>query len=138
MSNNWCRSPVSYTHLDVYKRQVHNLTLGAGHVDPTRLGFDAGVEFPPLGGGVPTAVPTETVNPAAKGIYYDYWATAKNFMSVPAPEYPWLRGVMPSWDNTARRQNAAHVFLGATPERYRRWLEFSIDWTCLLYTSRCV
>ncbi|SBT07459.1 conserved exported hypothetical protein [Candidatus Propionivibrio aalborgensis] len=114
---------------EIYLACVHNLTLGAGHVDPTRLGFDAGVEFPPLGGGVPTAVPTETVNPAAKGIYYDYWATAKNFMSVPAPEYPWLRGVMPSWDNTARRQNAAHVFLGATPERYRRWLEFSIDWT---------
>jgi hypothetical protein len=114
---------------EIYLACVHNLTPGASRTDPPRMGFDAGVEFPPLGGGIPSSAPTDILNPVSKGIFYDYWATAQNFMSAPTPAYPWFRGVMPSWDNTARRQNAAHVFIGATPERYRRWLERSINWT---------
>lgn len=113
---------------EIYLACVHNLTLGSEPLNPRHQGFDAGVEFPPLEGGIPTTAPAD-VTSSCKSIFYDYWATAKNFMATPPPEYPWFRGVMPSWDNTARRQNAAHVFLGATPERYRRWLEHAIDWS---------
>ena len=31
-------------------------------------------------------------------------------------------GVMPGWDNTARRGDAAYVFHGANPLSFRRWL----------------
>lgn len=38
--------------------------------------------------------------------------------------YPWPvhRGVMMSWDNSARRDRSARVFVGATPARFRYWL----------------
>jgi hypothetical protein len=39
------------------------------------------------------------------------------------PNYP---GVMPSWDNTARKGARAHIFHGATPLRYRAWLAETI------------
>jgi len=30
---------------------------------------------------------------------------------------------MPAWDNTARRQDSAQIFLGSRPELYGQWLE---------------
>jgi hypothetical protein len=39
------------------------------------------------------------------------------------PNYP---GVMPSWDNTARKKTGAHIFHGATPLHYRAWLAEAI------------
>lgn len=114
---------------DIYLTCVQNLTKGSIVIDPRSLGFDAGVEFPPLGGGVPTMPPDSPLNPDFKGLYYDYWETAKNFISVNTPAFPWFRGVMPSWDNTARRQDAAHVFLDSSPRTYQLWLDFLIEWT---------
>ena len=40
------------------------------------------------------------------------------------PVYP---GVMPGWDNTARRGDAAYVFHGANPASFRRWLADAAD-----------
>jgi lipopolysaccharide biosynthesis protein len=113
---------------DIYLACVLNLTNGSLAPDPRSFGFDAGVEFPPLGGGVPI-VPTARTSPGFNGIFYDYWETAKNFMSVNTPAFPWFRGVMPSWDNTARRQDAAHIFLHSSPKIYQRWLDFLMEWT---------
>jgi hypothetical protein len=31
--------------------------------------------------------------------------------------------VTPSWDNTARKKDHAFILKGASPEKYRRWLE---------------
>ena len=39
----------------------------------------------------------------------------------PAP-FVRYRGVMPAWDNTARRGRSATVFIGHTPEIFRTWL----------------
>jgi lipopolysaccharide biosynthesis protein len=36
---------------------------------------------------------------------------------------------MPSWDNTARRQNASSIFVNATPELYREWLTHAVEYT---------
>jgi lipopolysaccharide biosynthesis protein len=41
----------------------------------------------------------------------------------------WLRCVTPGWDNSARRKRAPIIFLGASPEKYRRWLTRMIGWT---------
>jgi lipopolysaccharide biosynthesis protein len=35
-------------------------------------------------------------------------------------------GVMPGWDNTARRGNAAYVFHGGNPVTFRRWLSRAV------------
>lgn len=36
-------------------------------------------------------------------------------------------GVMPGWDNTPRRQEAAYVFHGGNPVSFRRWLARAVD-----------
>jgi len=33
-----------------------------------------------------------------------------------------IAGVMPSWDNSARRRRAAHIAHGANPLRFEKWL----------------
>ena len=38
------------------------------------------------------------------------------------PEYTLFRGVMASWDNTARRGLRANVYHHATPQEYESWL----------------
>jgi lipopolysaccharide biosynthesis protein len=40
------------------------------------------------------------------------------------PVYP---GVMPGWDNTARRGDASYVFHGSNPATFRRWLARAAD-----------
>jgi lipopolysaccharide biosynthesis protein len=40
------------------------------------------------------------------------------------PQHP---GVMPGWDNTARRRSAAYVFHGGNPVSFRRWLSRAVQ-----------
>ena len=64
----------------------------------------------------------------------DYRAIAEMHLAKPHPNYLRFRGLMPDWDNTARRQNHAHIFHHASPEAYRAWLQGAIEQTC----ERCV
>ena len=116
---------------EIYLVCIQNLTNNAIPLDPRTIGFDAGMEFPPLGGGVPVTQLPKLISPSFKGICYDYRETMNNFISVATPPFPWFRGIMPSWDNTARRQNAAHIFLNSSPKIYQYWLNFLIKWTVL-------
>lgn len=117
---------------EIYLACVHNSANPALNVDPTSIGFDAAVEFPPSGKGVPAPAPEKMVNPNFRGRFYSYVETAANFLRTTTPPYPLLRTVMPAWDNTARRQDAAHIFLGASPEAYADWLAAAADWTARL------
>jgi glycosyltransferase involved in cell wall biosynthesis len=91
--------------------------------DPGPLGFDALVEFPPhhfphhfITAGVPGL-------PAGfEGEVLDYAAGVHAI--EPLPDAPRVhRGVMPRWDNTARRRGAAWIYHGSTPALYQQWLE---------------
>jgi glycosyltransferase involved in cell wall biosynthesis len=103
------------------------LYLGAVeyHVsDPRDVGFDALVEFPPHN------VKHVEVTPALSngstgfaGSIVDYAAAVAHVQERRHDPFPLLRGVMPSWDNSPRRGNAARVFFGSTPDLYRQWLE---------------
>jgi lipopolysaccharide biosynthesis protein len=55
--------------------------------------------------------------------FFDYAKSAERFMARRLPGYPLLRTAMPSWDNSPRRRERAHVFLNGSPEAYGRWLE---------------
>jgi lipopolysaccharide biosynthesis protein len=63
--------------------------------------------------------------PGFQGLIYDYDRVIDNSLS---PEYTarlpanTIAGVMPSWDNTARRGLRAHLAFGAHPAAFRRWL----------------
>ncbi|MFP3562381.1 glycoside hydrolase family 99-like domain-containing protein, partial [Paraburkholderia sp. SIMBA_049] len=39
------------------------------------------------------------------------------------------RGIIPSWDNTARRQNNPHTIIYSSPDLYRFWLHQLVQFT---------
>lgn len=120
---------------EIYLAYVHNNTNPRLNDDPKTIGFDAAVEFPPSGKGVRSPVPRRLLNVKFRGLCYDYVATMKNFMLARCPPYLFFRGVMPSWDNTARRQDSGHIFLDSSPEAYAHWLESAAEWTARMHVG---
>jgi len=106
--------------------QSHDMTI-----DPRAHGFDAAVEFPPSpwhGQRIdPKTLPG--LDPDFNGQVFDYRDLASRLVSREAPEYRLLRGVMTSWDNTARRGPAAFLFRGSSPREYESWLRATVAWT---------
>lgn len=92
--------------------------------DPAEFGLDAFFEFPPH--GVPAVAVPESERPAnLTGGMYDYGRTvdaARGKLNDSDPAIPVHFGAMMGWDNTARRGSAAHIFKGATPANFRRWM----------------
>jgi hypothetical protein len=96
--------------------------------------FDFWVEMPPhglvapkdyLAGGPNGTLPELCVASDFAGLIYDYDAViaaslARRFAK--GLEGRVIAGVMPSWDNTARRGRAAHIAHGANPLRFEKWL----------------
>gem|GEM_PF-363529 len=63
--------------------------------------------------------------PGFRGLIYDYARVVANSLSpAHAASLPanTIAGVMPSWDNTARRGLAAHLAYGAHPAAFSGWL----------------
>ena len=114
---------------DIYLACVHNNADPLRNINPGTIGFDAAVEFPPLGKGIATNPPRDRLNRKFRGLCYDYAATAARFESAACHPFTYFRGVMPSWDNTARRQDAGSIFLGSSPESYQAWLDSAVSWT---------
>jgi GT2 family glycosyltransferase len=114
---------------EIYLACVHNNANPKLNSDPGDIGFDAAVEFPPAGKSVSTDHPPRLKESNFRGFFYDYVATMKNMLSNQGQGYMFFRGVMPGWDNTARRQDSAHIFLGSSPEKYQHWLESALEWT---------
>lgn len=96
--------------------------------------FDFWIEMPPHGlvegpdylfGGPKGNVMPAEINPRFTGLIYDYTAAAKRSLGA---EYRaklppnTIVGIMPSWDNTARRGLRAHIAHGANPASFRCWL----------------
>ena len=120
---------------EIYLACVHNSANPAVNADPGMIGFDAAVEFPPSGRGVIKPPPRPFLNAKFRGLCYDYIATMKKFMHAKCPPYKFFRGVMPSWDNTARRQDSGHIFLGSSPQAYAQWLESAAEWTARMHVG---
>ena len=114
---------------EIYLATVQSHHSGAGDCHPEMLGFDAAVEFPPHGLSVAGESPGKILNREFKGAFWDYVKTAQNFGDRPEPQYKLFKGVMPSWDNTARQQNRASIFIDGNPDRYGEWLKTAIDHT---------
>jgi lipopolysaccharide biosynthesis protein len=95
-------------------------------VRPQDIGFDAAVEFPPnLWPLSRLNEQTHFVDPAFSGHVLAY-------PDVPvrtAPDYTWFRGIFPMLDNTPRRNAAATIVVGSSPERYGQWLAELCDYT---------
>lgn len=120
---------------EIYLVCVHNDASPDRNPDPGQIGFDAALEFPPSGKGVLAQAPSDMRNQDFRGVFYDYEKTAENLMQTDCPPFTFFRGVMPSWDNTARRQDSSHIFLGSSPAGYARWLQSAAEWTARMHVG---
>ncbi|MGE3769786.1 MAG: glycoside hydrolase family 99-like domain-containing protein [Bdellovibrionales bacterium] len=104
-------------------------------IDPAEFGVDAAVEFPP---NMMTPAPLDTrgfvLNQKFAGKILDYRTVAQTAMSLGKPPYKVLRGVTPSWDNTARKPDNGNVFHFNSPELYAQWLEHACRFTLEHYS----
>ncbi|MEK1863827.1 MAG: glycoside hydrolase family 99-like domain-containing protein, partial [Rhizobium leguminosarum] len=51
------------------------------------------------------------------------------------PPFKLYRGIIPSWDNTARRQNTSTTVVNANPELYGEWLRYLRAYTRLVHQT---
>jgi SAM-dependent methyltransferase len=96
--------------------------------DPRQYGFDAAVEFPPHTKRAlvdPLSFPGIAAD--FEGYLEDYPTIVENQLPRPWPDYIWYRGVMPAWDNTARRGTRAHILIHSSPELYEHWLRVLVE-----------
>ena len=112
---------------EAVRRGLPGLFLGnvmsIGDDERVAAGFDAAVEFPPNGILVTEIDPrTLGADPAFRGRVYDYPSVVSSAVARPTPLFAYFPGVMPRWDNSARKNMAAQVFHGSTPELFERWL----------------
>lgn len=101
-----------------------------GFSDPYSVGFDSSVQFPPHGiSSTDIRDQVDDLEDDFDGRIYDYAQVVQNEICARQPDYRRFRGVMCSWDNTARRKNRAHIFENADPSLYEVWLRDAVDWT---------
>src|SRR5262249_46187054 len=87
--------------------------------------LDGFVQFPPLTGiGLQSVKDLAGLPSRHPGDVYSYDAAVDSVdLATRAPHGLRIHpGVMPGWDNTARRGESAYVFHGANPLSFRRWL----------------
>lgn len=113
---------------EIYLAMVEVFEHALTYPSPRAFGFDASIEFPPAGTSEPMR-PHQMLNPNFAGAVSDYHQVVRRYMREALPGHVRFRGVMPSWDNTARRQDNAHVFSGASPGAFQAWLEAVIEQT---------
>lgn len=114
---------------EIYIAQVESFELATSGARPEQFGCDASVEFPPQGMAEPIALPGQQLNPEFQGAVADYRDIAVNYATRELPPYKRFMGVMPGWDNTARRQHNSYIFDAATPGAFQAWLETTVERT---------
>jgi hypothetical protein len=124
-----------------WRRLAGEAGLGGLHIavvdfydisDPAEVDADSLVEFPPhkFNGpvNVPDIVPPIT-NPSFVGGILDYRKIIAQSVHKAAPAFTYFRGILPSWDNTARRQDSPTTIIHSTPEWYAKWLAYLRSYT---------
>lgn len=92
--------------------------------NPQMCGFDAVLEFPPnnfFSNDITEQF--STMNPSFTGRIYDYSCCVERSNNLKKDDSITFKGVMPGWDNTARKPNNPAIFYGSSPQIYQKWLE---------------
>jgi len=90
--------------------------------------LDGLVSFPP-GSGIDVVSVGHLIPPGSgpkDGDVLSYDAAADSPIPGSLGSLPVHPGVMPGWDNTARRGASAYIFHGANPVTFRRWLSRAV------------
>lgn len=114
---------------EIYIAMVESFELVHANTHPREFGCDAAVEFPPQGLAEQKKPSGAIVNPNFAGGVADYRDLAVRYSARQAPAYTRFKGVIPGWDNSARRQNNSFCFEHATPGAFQAWLEDAIEQT---------
>ncbi len=97
--------------------------LFGGVNDARDFGFDDNVEFPlHQTSHLPVLDKLDVFSDSFNGKAFSYPHIVKTELEKQIP-FSRFRGVMPSWDNEARKPCSGHVFHGSTPELYQAWLQ---------------
>ena len=99
--------------------------------DPRPYGLDGAVEFPPhkISQAAKHIEDTLTpLDPDFAATVHDYAEFSETALNLPAPEFPLIRTIVPSWDNDPRREGKGLVLHGATPALYQGWLEKLVEY----------
>ncbi|MDX6290907.1 MAG: hypothetical protein QOH42_2706, partial [Blastocatellia bacterium] len=144
----WRQEAIRAGFPDLYLCTV--VSLAALDFDPTSIGFDAAVDFPPNCNHrtqpiKPIRCRFRKLDRQARRFFRDpycehailrYSDLATNIMNRPEPEYKLFPCVAPGFDNSARRKSGASIYVGSTPELYRKWLDRSINQTQRRFENR--
>ena len=93
--------------------------------DPRPYGLDAAAGFPPNNAGWNShndRARLRLFDRGFKGHVRAYADVAANMLAKRPADYRLMPGVMPGWDNEARKPGRGLSFHGATPARYADWL----------------
>jgi lipopolysaccharide biosynthesis protein/glycosyltransferase involved in cell wall biosynthesis len=95
------------------------------HKPASDYGFDIAIQFPPHAKTTPVTPLIEGRKADFDGIVYDYEQTKRAYLRELLglkSGAGLLPGVMPSWDNTARRREHGSIWINCSPESYCDWL----------------
>ncbi|MCF8567861.1 glycoside hydrolase family 99-like domain-containing protein [Alicyclobacillus tolerans] len=120
---------------EIYIAMVESFELVHDGFHPAQFGCDGAVEFPPQGLAAPIHPSGEITNAEFHGHVADYRELSVFYSTRELPSYKRFHGVMPGWDNTARRQNDSFAFEYSTPGAFQAWLEEVIQQTRLQHSG---
>lgn len=126
--NNWRQRVKEKLGKDLYI--IASLEAGID-IDWVKHGFDAMSQFQPASiynslKNINDSI--DFVRPDFSGNVYDYKTIVEEKLYIKTLKGITYPAVMPSWDNTARRNNKGNIFINSNPELYGRWLCDAIDY----------
>jgi 2-polyprenyl-3-methyl-5-hydroxy-6-metoxy-1,4-benzoquinol methylase len=112
--------------------------LTHGNQDYVRYGFDSGVEFPPH-----NIAQMKVANFQSKLDYFsyfngatiDYESLARAYLSQTYCGGEIFKCVVPSWDNTARKNHNAVILLDGNPVNFELWLKQAFEITARTHSG---
>jgi len=135
-----CAAAFSRLRVALQKEGIEKVKLLAGWhnfqgdkaapADPHEIGMDYYFEFPPHGLQITEITGTTPgTAPDFAGQIYSYDSAIESALAKlnDSSARARFRGVMPGWDNTARRLTQSRVVHGSTPAKFRRWLRQVIE-----------
>jgi lipopolysaccharide biosynthesis protein len=127
--------PEPRRYAETWRRLAHERGIGelwlvasetSHELEPSALGFDAIAEFPPVGdSNLRTALksPPSGLSKDFRGRLLSYEKLSMDYVKREEPTFVRHRGLVPRWDNSARRGPKATIVVGSSPDRYAQWLQ---------------
>lgn len=130
----WRESVTKYGYNGIYLISVESLSSS---IDSTAIGFDASMNFQPNWMNLPPRLQPEIKerifshilrsNPVRlSNRIFDYRNLVEHALKLPEVSYKRFKSVNPMWDNSARRENNATIFINSTPDAYYEWLSSTL------------